>query len=294
MSYQSQYTGQQIDDAIGVVATLQDTLNELYVGKDLAADTYNSVSTLFTYKHTSNHSNEPAAGFGMKVIWQLDSSTTANQDAAYMQVVWRVATHASRASTLTFHTCQDGSMAPVLYVDHTSFGGSFKPAIGIGGAPSGAGIIQAFLNVSGAGAWTALKAVHEGTTDENGLVISFRTTTTGTGGAAAQELSGFRTIFQVHNHATREAQMEFFLLNGSAAYEVWKFRKGFTFGYGDLTSASFTRLLATRKTGWTLPTGTASRATFATATVTTEQLAQRVMALLEDLHVTAGHGLIGT
>lgn len=50
------------------------------------------------------------------------------------------------------------------------------------------------------------------------------------------------------------------------------------------------RVLTTRRTGWTIATGTANRATFATTTVTTEQLAERVKALIDDL-VT--HGLIG-
>jgi hypothetical protein len=54
------------------------------------------------------------------------------------------------------------------------------------------------------------------------------------------------------------------------------------------------RVLSTRKTGWSTATGTATRTTFATSTVTTEQLAERVKALIDDLHSTAGHGLIGT
>jgi len=49
-----------------------------------------------------------------------------------------------------------------------------------------------------------------------------------------------------------------------------------------------------RKTGWAVATGTATRTTFDTATVTTTQLAERVKALIDDLHATAGHGLIGT
>jgi hypothetical protein len=43
--------------------------------------------------------------------------------------------------------------------------------------------------------------------------------------------------------------------------------------------------------GWTSPTGTVSRATFATGTATTSQLAQALAALIEDLTT---HGLIGT
>jgi hypothetical protein len=56
-------------------------------------------------------------------------------------------------------------------------------------------------------------------------------------------------------------------------------------------SMSGTQILSTRQTGWTAPSGTASRATFATTTVTTEELAQRVYALYTDL---AAHGLIGS
>ena len=50
------------------------------------------------------------------------------------------------------------------------------------------------------------------------------------------------------------------------------------------------KILGVRKTGWSTPTGTATRSTFATTTVTTEQLAQRVKALIDDL---TAHGLIG-
>lgn len=49
-------------------------------------------------------------------------------------------------------------------------------------------------------------------------------------------------------------------------------------------------VLNARRTGWTAPTGTATRTTFATSTVTTAQLAERVKALIDDL-IT--HGLIG-
>jgi hypothetical protein len=55
-----------------------------------------------------------------------------------------------------------------------------------------------------------------------------------------------------------------------------------------------TRVLSTRKTGWSTATGTATRTSFDTTTVTTEELAQRVKALIDDLYSTAGHGLIGS
>lgn len=53
------------------------------------------------------------------------------------------------------------------------------------------------------------------------------------------------------------------------------------------------QVVTARKTGWTIMTGTPSRATFATGSVTTAQLAGVVMALQQDLGITAsGHGLI--
>jgi hypothetical protein len=51
------------------------------------------------------------------------------------------------------------------------------------------------------------------------------------------------------------------------------------------------QVVGARQTGWAAATGTAIRTTFATSTVTTEQLAQRVKALIDDLTT---HGLIGT
>ena len=54
-----------------------------------------------------------------------------------------------------------------------------------------------------------------------------------------------------------------------------------------------TKVIGTRKTGWATASGTATRTTFATSTVTLPQLAERVKALIDDLYSTAGHGLIG-
>jgi hypothetical protein len=54
--------------------------------------------------------------------------------------------------------------------------------------------------------------------------------------------------------------------------------------------ANGVQLLGTRRTGWVAPTGTATRSTFVTSTVTVSQLAERVKALIDDLTT---HGLIG-
>lgn len=51
------------------------------------------------------------------------------------------------------------------------------------------------------------------------------------------------------------------------------------------------KVLNKRKSGWGSPTGTATRTAFVTSTVTTEQLAQRVKALIDDLK--DHHGMLG-
>ena len=59
-------------------------------------------------------------------------------------------------------------------------------------------------------------------------------------------------------------------------------------------SVASSQVVAARKTGWATATGTATRTTFATSTVTLPELAERLKALIDDLHNSAGHGLIGT
>jgi len=66
---------------------------------------------------------------------------------------------------------------------------------------------------------------------------------------------------------------------------------GVDFQNGDTISVDGTQVVGARQTGWTIMTGTAERGTFATSSVTLEQLAGVVLALQEDLG-TGGHGLI--
>ena len=65
---------------------------------------------------------------------------------------------------------------------------------------------------------------------------------------------------------------------------------GVTVDTGNSYKVNDVAVVGVRKTGWAAATGTATRTTFATTTVTTEQLAQRVKALIDDL---ISHGLIG-
>lgn len=79
----------------------------------------NSVSTLQTLKH--NTSGTPAAQFGSRLLWQLQSDTTADQDAAYISVNWGVATHASRSSRIEFGVVNSAAAAAtVLTINPTN------------------------------------------------------------------------------------------------------------------------------------------------------------------------------
>lgn len=61
--------------------------------------------------------------------------------------------------------------------------------------------------------------------------------------------------------------------------------------FGGALSIFGTQVISTRRGGWGAPTGTATRASFDTATATTVQLAERLKAMIDDL---TAHGLIGS
>jgi hypothetical protein len=63
---------------------------------------------------------------------------------------------------------------------------------------------------------------------------------------------------------------------------------------GAAYKVSTLQVVTDRQVGWSSPSGSLSRSTFDTTTVTTEQLAERVAALIADLGNFSGHGLIGT
>jgi hypothetical protein len=60
-----------------------------------------SITTALTVGHSS--SGTPAAGYGSKTLFTLQSSTTADQNAAAIDVSWVVATHASRTARAVFN-----------------------------------------------------------------------------------------------------------------------------------------------------------------------------------------------
>lgn len=87
--------------------------------------------------------------------------------------------------------------------------------------------------------------------------------------------------------ATAASSLRFYI--GSSSENARMSATGFNLLTGDFFHNS-QKVVSSRRTGWAAATGTATRTTFATGTVTTAQLAERVKALVDDL---IAHGLIG-
>lgn len=88
---------------------------------------------------------------------------------------------------------------------------------------------------------------------------------------------------------------QLFLTSHSTARDVYIGHKGAPTQWTFDTSANEillngSRVLGTKRTGWTAATGTATRTTFDTASVTLPQLAERVKAILDDLLASGPFG----
>jgi hypothetical protein len=72
----------------------------------------NDTATVDTHATFATNSNGTAAtGFGARFVFQLESSTTNQQDAAYLNWLWTDATHATRTSGLDFYTVYQAAAA---------------------------------------------------------------------------------------------------------------------------------------------------------------------------------------
>lgn len=76
----------------------------------------NAKTTL--HKLTHNTSGTVAAGFGIRTALQLESSTTEDTDAAYIDAAWVDPTHATRTSYVALHALYNGTMYPILHNYH--------------------------------------------------------------------------------------------------------------------------------------------------------------------------------
>ncbi len=142
-----------------------------------------------------------------------------------------------------------------------------------------------------------------------------------TGGILSPPLpNGARLIFRQYgsSYATyigRATSINNLLFAANGSFEFWtQFTENIRLTNNTILvnngSGTLQQVIGPRKTGWTVATGTANRGTFATFTPQTISnpptqaqvqtisdhvviLSQRMKALIDDLHATAGHGLIG-
>jgi hypothetical protein len=193
------------------------------------------------------------------------------------------------ASTVAFSGTATGARwlvhdNAILYTGAT-FNASFFPGSTAGRA-TGGGIVD---DVEG--------DVSHYTSLTNASVWAFRNTTTGNTFATLFVDSGSKVWFRLFDDTNTERIR---LRPGDASIFLGEI--SFQNNAGSSTNIKtdntgigfFQATTVASKTGWATATGSATRTTFDTTTVTTAQLAERVKALIDDLHQTAGYGLLRT
>lgn len=84
----------------------------LHVSNSLTANT-STVQQLLTL--SANSTGTAAAGFGSRILWELESSTTDDQTAAALDVQWSDATHATKRSYVNLQTVVSGTLTRLLH-----------------------------------------------------------------------------------------------------------------------------------------------------------------------------------
>lgn len=82
---------------------------------NLIADDTSTVANLATLGANSN--GTAATGFGQSITFNLETSTTADQKAAGVSVLWTDATHASRTSAIVFNTTNSATDAERMRIN---------------------------------------------------------------------------------------------------------------------------------------------------------------------------------
>ena len=117
-----------------------------------------------------------------------------------------------------------------------------------------------------------------------GDVIWQRRTTTSPNNRQAAKMT---IDFAVTADATREGRITIVASDFNGDRTILEGRAD-----GTNPKIGFLGTAAFRATGWGAPTGTATRTTFDTTTVTLAQLAERTKALIDDMRVSSGYGLL--
>jgi hypothetical protein len=193
----------------------------------------------------------------------------------------------ARISALTFSTSADGAAAPTERLRIAANGLS---TFGTAAASGAALTVTAPAKIySGTGTYTDTATTASGTVT-HGTIAAFDNPAI----AATNVTVTYTNASTVYIDGAPTNGTNVTVTNPYALY----INAGTSFFGGNVNLSSGneyrinnTKVVGARITGWAAATGTATRTTFATSTVTTQQLAERVKGLIDDL---ISHGLIGT
>ena len=166
-----------------------------------------------------------------------------------------------------------------------------------GNSNSFVGLQAGFSNTTGnSNSFVGLQAGYSNTTGNNNSFVGVNAGVYIADGVTGLTISNNSCFFGVNTKGTQNATNENVFCynatgNGSNTVTIGDSNITNNFFRGAL-SLNGTQVISTRRTGWVAPTGTPTRTTFATSTVTLSQLAETVKALIDDL--STHHGLIGS
>ena len=159
------------------------------------------------------------------------------------------------------------------------------------------GVNAGYSNTTGnSNSFVGLQAGYSNTTGNNNSFVGVNAGVYIADGVTGLTISNNSCFFGVNTKGTQNATNENVFCynatgNGSNTVTIGDSNITNNFFRGAL-SLNGTQVISTRRTGWVAPTGTPTRTTFATSTVTLSQLAETVKALIDDL--STHHGLIGS
>ena len=166
-----------------------------------------------------------------------------------------------------------------------------------GNSNSFVGMQAGYSNTTGTNnSFVGLQAGYSNTTGNNNSFVGVNAGVYIADGVTGLTISNNSCFFGVNTKGTQNATNENVFCynatgNGSNTVTIGDSNITNNFFRGAL-SLNGTQVISTRRTGWVAPTGTPTRTTFATSTVTLSQLAETVKALIDDL--STHHGLIGS